>query len=341
MESKRNNRASTRNVRLSAIHSFFRYVGTQHPEHLAQTQRLLGIPFKRTETREIQHLEFAELQAVLDGIDRSAPGGRRDFTLLSLLFNTGARVSEMVGLQAADLRLAEPPSIRLRGKGSKERICPLWPETARLLLQLLEEQGIPLDRPEAVFRNRRGERLTRFGVGIILRKHVEKAKLRVPSLKHKRLHPHSLRHSTAVHLLRAGVDLSTISHWQALRLPHKIVMAHGSRIFCFVGPREHYDFHHVAETGVASPHTLKPRNTVTLAIEVSAQFCDNDHGFTEGGLVAVSFFLASSTSTSHSMGLKSTSHGSSGTSRPNRANNMIRQAITASMAMARSNTSAL
>ena len=213
LESQRNNRASTRNVRLSAIHSFFRYVGAQHPEHLAQTQRLLGIPFKRTETREIEHLEFAELQAVLDGIDRSAWAGRRDFTLLSLMFNIGSRVSEIVGLQAADLRLGEPPSIRLRGKGSRERICPLWPETARLLLELLEEQGMPLDRPAAVFRNRRGERLTRFGVRIILRKHVEKAKLRVPGLKHKRLHPHSLRHSTAVHLLRAGVDLSTISHW--------------------------------------------------------------------------------------------------------------------------------
>ena len=194
-------------MRLSAIHSFFRYVGAQHPEHLAQTQRLLGIPFKRTETREIEHLEFAELQAVLNGIDRSAWAGRRDFTLLSLMFNIGSRVSEIVGLQAADLRLGEPPSIRLRGKGSRERICPLWPETARLLLELLEEQGMPLDRPEAVFRNRRGERLTRFGVRIILRKHVEKAKLRVPGLKHKRLHPHSLRHSTAVHLLRAGVDL--------------------------------------------------------------------------------------------------------------------------------------
>ena len=213
LESKRNNRASTRNVRLSAIHSFFRYVGTQHPEHLAQTQRLLGIPFKRTETREIQHLEFAELQAVLDGIDRSTRPGRRDFALLSLMFNIGARVSEIVGLQAADLRLAEPPSIRLHGKGGRERICPLWPETARLLLELLEEQGMALDQPAAVFRNRRGERLTRFGVGIILRKHVERAKLRVPGLKHKRLHPHSLRHSTAVHLLRAGVDLSTISHW--------------------------------------------------------------------------------------------------------------------------------
>src|ERR1035441_7876988 len=119
-----------------------------------------------------------------------------------------------------------------------------------------------------------------------------------------------------------------------LRLPLKIVMAHGSRI-----PREHYDFHHVAKTGVASPQTLKTRNSVTLAIEVSAQFGDDDHSFAKGAFVRV-FFLASSPSTSHSMGLNSTSHGSSGTSRPKRASNMIRQAITASMAMARSNTSA-
>ncbi len=213
LESQRKNRASTRNVRLSAIHSFFRYVGTHCPEHLAQTQHILGIPFKRTETREIQHLELVELQAVLNGIDRSTRQGRRDFTLLSLLFNTGARVSEIVGLQATDLRLAEPPSIRLRGKGRKERVCPLWPETARLVLQLLEEEGVALDRPEAVFRNRCGARLTRFGVRVILRKHIQNVLPQIPSLKHKRLHPHSLRHSTAVHLLRSGVDLSTIAHW--------------------------------------------------------------------------------------------------------------------------------
>jgi integrase/recombinase XerD len=213
LESDRKNRASTRNVRLSAIHSFFRYVGTQYPEHLAQTQHLLGIPFKRIETREIQHLNFAELQAVLGGINRSTRQGQRDFTLLSLLFNTGARVSEIVGLQATDIQLTEPPSVRLHGKGRKERICPLWPETAQLVLKLLEEQGVPLDRPEAIFRNRCGARLTRFGVRIILRKHVENAARRVPSLKHKRLHPHSIRHSTAVHLLRSGVDLSTIAHW--------------------------------------------------------------------------------------------------------------------------------
>lgn len=213
LESARKCRASTRNVRLSAIHSFFRYLGSEYPEHLAQTQRVLGIPFKRTETREIQHLEVAELQAVVNGIDRSTFQGRRDFALLTLLFNTGARVSEIVGLQAADLRLMEPPSVRLRGKGRKERVCPLWPETARLLLELLEEQGVPLDRPEAVFRNRCGARLTRFGIRLILRKHIENAIPRAPSLKHKRLHPHSLRHSAAIHLLRAGVDLSTIAHW--------------------------------------------------------------------------------------------------------------------------------
>jgi site-specific recombinase XerD len=213
LESERKSRASTRNVRLSAIHSFFRYLGSEYPEHLAQARQVLGIPFKRTAMREIQHLEADELHVVLNGIDRSTFQGRRDFALLSLLFNTGARVSEIVGLQATDLRLTEPPSVRLCGKGKKERVCPLWPETARLLLDLLEEQGVPLDRPESVFRNRCGARLTRFGVRAIFRKHVENAIPRAPSLKHKRLHPHSLRHSAAIHLLRAGVDLSTIAHW--------------------------------------------------------------------------------------------------------------------------------
>lgn len=213
LEQGRSNRASTRNVRLSALHSFFRYVGTHHPEHLAQTQRLLGLPFKRLPMREIHYLEFTELQTMLNGLDRSTPVGRRDFALLSLMFNTGARVSEIVGVQAADLRLESPPSVHLRGKGRKERVCPLWPQTARLLRELLAEQGVALDRPEAVFRNQRGTILSRFGIRHILRLHVKNAMARVPSLKHKRLHPHSLRHGTAVHLLRAGVDLSSIAHW--------------------------------------------------------------------------------------------------------------------------------
>jgi site-specific recombinase XerD len=213
LEADRKNKACTRNVRLSAIHSFFRYVGGQHPEHLDQAQRVLSVPFKRAEMREIEHLEFAEIQAVLKMIDRATPDGRRDFVLLTLLFNTGARVSEIVGLKAVDLQLTLPASVLLRGKGRKERACPLWPETARLLREHLEETGIDPARPEAVFRNHWGTSLTRFGVRIIMRKYVQQASSQMPALKKKRLHPHCIRHSTALHLLRAGVDLSTIAQW--------------------------------------------------------------------------------------------------------------------------------
>lgn len=213
LETRRKNQPATRNVRLSAIHSFFRYLAGQHPEHLEQAQQVLALPFKRTVSREVQHLDSEEIQGVLRAIDRSTGPGQRDFALLSLLFNTGARVSEIVGLKASDLRLTPPPSVRLRGKGGKERICPLWPETALLLREYLEELGVHPDLPETLFRNRRGTMLTRFGIRLILAKHVKQAAKTLPALKHKRLHPHSLRHSTAVHLLRSGVDLSTIAHW--------------------------------------------------------------------------------------------------------------------------------
>jgi site-specific recombinase XerD len=212
LETGRHNSARTRNVRLSAIHSFFRYVGAQHPQHLAQAQRLISIPFKRTASREIQHLECDEIRAVLQGVDQTKPEGQRDFVLLNFLFNTGARVSEVVGLQACDLRLAPPASVLLRGKGRKERVCPLWAETARVLQRYLETQAIGPQEPCSVFRNHRGYPLTRFGVRWILQKHVRHAANHIPSLKTKRLHPHSWRHSTAVHLLRSGVDLSTIAH---------------------------------------------------------------------------------------------------------------------------------
>lgn len=213
LETRRKNQPATRNVRLSAIHSFFRYLAGQHPEHLEQAQQVLGIPFKRTRSREVQHLDSDEIQSVLHAINRSTLPGRRDFALLSLLFNTGARVSEIVGLRVSDLRLTSPPSVLLQGKGRKERVCPLWPETASLLREYLEELGVHPDRPEILFRNHRGALLTRFGIRLILAKHIKRAAKELPSLKNKRLYPHSIRHSTAVHLLRAGVDLSTIAHW--------------------------------------------------------------------------------------------------------------------------------
>jgi site-specific recombinase XerD len=213
LETGRRNRISTRNVRLSAVHSFFRYLGGRYPQHREQTQRILSIPFKRAGSREIQYLEFDEIQAVLQAVNTETGNGGRDLAWLSLMFNTGARVSEIVGLQTADLRLSAPRSVLLRGKGQKERTCPIWPETAGLLQKLIEQHAQPPNPAAPVFFNNRGTRLTRFGVGRILHKYVEKAVLRHPSLKHKRLHPHSIRHSTATHLLRSGVDLSTIAHW--------------------------------------------------------------------------------------------------------------------------------
>ncbi len=213
LETDRRNKVCTRNVRLTAIHSFFRFVAGQYPQHLDLAQRVLSIPFKRTAIREIDYLDLAEMRAVLDAIDRSTKDGRRDFALLSLMFNTGARVSEVVGLQARDLRFAAPPNVVLHGKGQKTRTCPLWSETARLVREHLEELGVHLDQPETIFRNHWGRVLTRFGIRFILQKYVRQAAQKVPSLKRKRLHPHCIRHSTAHYLLRSGVDLSTIAHW--------------------------------------------------------------------------------------------------------------------------------
>ena len=213
LERNRHNCMGTRNTRLAAFHSFFRYLAQSYPEHLNQSQRILNIPFKRTTTRIIEYLEFEEILAVLNTIDRSKSDGRRDYALLSLMFNTGARVQEIVTLKANDLQLSKPFSVHIFGKGRKERICPIWPETAQVLSEYVEEREIDLRKPETLFKNHLRGSLTRFGVRYILRKCIRKATNAQPSLGKKRLHPHSVRHSTAVHLLKSGVDLSTIAHW--------------------------------------------------------------------------------------------------------------------------------
>ena len=213
LESKRHNTATTRNVRLSAIHAFFRYVATQHPDRLEQCQRVLIIPFKRARQRTIEYLEYEEIQHVLSAVDQSTRDGRRDYALMATLFNTGARVQEVLDLRACDVQLTKPFQIRLFGKGRKERFCPLWPQTARLLRCFFKERLLDPHSEHNVFLNHRGEPLTRFGVRYLLRKYQDLAKVHVAGLRGKRLHPHSLRHSTAVALLKAGVDLSTISQW--------------------------------------------------------------------------------------------------------------------------------
>ena len=213
LEAERGNGAPTRNVRLSAIHSFFEYVSREYPEHLEQAQRVLSVPFKRTTNRAIDYLEAEELRGILEGIDRSRPAGRRDYMLLALMFNTGARVQEVVSLKATDFRLVTPPTVKFLGKGRRERLCPLWPETARLLEQHFHDCGLDPQQPEFVFRNQQGKPLTRFGARLILQRHIQRATDVQPTLKHKRIHPHSIRHSTAIYLLKSGVDLSTIAHY--------------------------------------------------------------------------------------------------------------------------------
>lgn len=161
----------------------------------------------------IEYLECDEIDAVLSRISRAGRDGRRDYALLATMFNTGARVQEIVDLRARDLQLIRPFQIRLFGKGRKERFCPLWPQTAQVLRDHCEEYHLDCGSDARVFLNHREQPLTRFGVRYIMAKHLNRARADVSTLKRKRLHPHSMRHSTAVALLTSGVDLTTISQW--------------------------------------------------------------------------------------------------------------------------------
>jgi integrase/recombinase XerD len=213
LETNRRNSAVTRNARLAAIHAFARYVATNYPEYIQLSQQILALPFKRAPQRIVQYLEAEEIRALLDAPNHSSPDGRRDRALLLTFFNTGARVQEILDMRPCDLQLIRPLQVRLHGKGRKERVCPIWPETGEALKALLDEQGIEPTATRPIFRNHRGEPLTRFGVRYLLRKHARSARHLAPTLATRRIHPHALRHASAVHLLRAGVDLVTISHW--------------------------------------------------------------------------------------------------------------------------------
>ena len=216
LEAERGNSISTRNARLAAMHTFARFLVTDHPEQLAALQQIIGIPFKRgAQVGPIEYLEKNEIEALLMSIDRKTLSGRRDYAMFSLMFNSGARVQEIVNLRVRDLRLEAPCQVRFTGKGNKVRICPIWPRTAALLKELIQKQPGPGQDPadRFVFLNSRGAPMTRFGVRYLLRQHVAVAGNTAPTLDGKRLHPHSLRHTTAVHLLKAGVDFATISQW--------------------------------------------------------------------------------------------------------------------------------
>jgi site-specific recombinase XerD len=212
LEQERKNGVSTRNIRLSAIHAFFHFVAARNPEHLELAQRVLGIPFKRAQQRAIDYLEYEEIDVILKAINRTTLLGMRDYALLATMFNTGGRVQEIADLRACDLQLTKPFQVRLYGKGRKERYCPLWSQTAAVLRTFCDRINVDLRSESRIFLNHRGYPITRFGIRHILARCLNLACETAPNLRKKRLHPHSIRHSTAVALLKSGVDLSTISH---------------------------------------------------------------------------------------------------------------------------------
>ncbi|MCC6170438.1 MAG: tyrosine-type recombinase/integrase [Gammaproteobacteria bacterium] len=215
LEAERHNGVATRNTRLGAIHVFARFLAADRPEQLGTLQRVIGLPFKRGRLEApIEYFDRTELDALLKCIDRRTALGRRDYALFAFMFNTGARVQEALDLCVEDIRFEAPPQVRLLGKGSKARICPLWPATVRLLRDLIAEHRAPREGETLrVFTNARGRPLTRYGVRYLLRQYVKQASRVAPTLKGKRLHPHSIRHSTAIALLKSGVDFATISQW--------------------------------------------------------------------------------------------------------------------------------
>ncbi len=213
LETKRKNSVATRNARLAGIHAFARFLATQDPEQVEEAQRLLAVPVKRGPTREIDYLEGDEIGAMLSAVSPQRKDHIRDRALLLTLFNTGARVQELLDIRARDLQLDPPRFVHLVGKGRKERLCPLWPETAEAIQALLNSTPSPAAEGCPVFRNDRGQPMTRFGVRYLLRRYAARAQTAASTLGAKRIHPHTYRHSAAVHLLRSGVDIVTISHW--------------------------------------------------------------------------------------------------------------------------------
>ena len=210
LETERANSVATRNVRLAALHVFFRHVGAHDPLSFDTCHRIVAIPAKRAPTRAVDYLEREEIQALLGQVNRHTPGGRRDYAMLSFAYQTGARVQEVVGVRACDLQLDLPAQVRLWGKGRKERVLPLWAQTAALLGALLEERQVDPRSSHPVFVNMRGRPLTRWGFRYVLRKYVRTATRDGSSMVHKRVHPHTLRHTAAVHMLQAGADPNAI-----------------------------------------------------------------------------------------------------------------------------------
>ncbi len=199
---------STRNQRLACIHALASFVGGHSPEHIDWCTQVRCVPFKKTTRASVPYLDKPEIDALLACPDRNTAQGRRDYALLLFLYNSGARADEAAHLTIGNVDF-HSHSVRLVGKGRKQRLCPLWPGTVTELSALVAQR--PLH--EYVFINRCGRPITRFGIYALVERNAEKIKAEMPSLAAKRVSPHSIRHATATHLLRAGVDINTVRAW--------------------------------------------------------------------------------------------------------------------------------
>lgn len=211
LEKVRHNSIRSRNARFAAIRSFMQYVAIKEPAALALTNSVLAIPMKRFERPLVGFLSHQQVQAILQAPSTLNWSGRRDRVMLSTLYNTGARVSELIGMRIADVSFEIGPVILIHGKGRKERQVPLWPSTARLLKHWLQQNPRAPQKP--LFTNRSGGSLTRIGITERLQLAARKAAQQYPELAKRRISPHLLRHSLAMHMLQSGVDITVIALW--------------------------------------------------------------------------------------------------------------------------------
>jgi integrase/recombinase XerD len=213
LENTRDCTARTRNARLAAIRAFFGFIAREEPALLLHCQMIRTIPLKRTQHKTVDYLEENEMQSLLNAVDLNSRTGVRDEALILLLYNTGARVSEIVGLKAADLRLDGSAQVKLLGKGNKYRSCPLWPETVEAIEAYLKQHTPKDPAATQLFLNANASPITRFGVRHIIGKYTATATSQCPSIAAKTVTPHTIRHTTAMHLLRSGNDVNMVSYW--------------------------------------------------------------------------------------------------------------------------------
>jgi site-specific recombinase XerD len=213
LEQERNNAPKTRNQRLSAIKTFFRFAANQEPALIAVCERVCNISKKKTAHKLIQSLENNEVKAILNQPAANTLKGLRDRALLTLLYNTGARVQEVVDLDISDLNMENPKQVILTGKGNKQRITPLYTETVDAIKTYLDFRKKEGEHNDALFLNTQGQRIGRFGIGYLVKEYVAKAAKNCPSLANKNISTHTFRHTIALHLIQSGVDITVVKEW--------------------------------------------------------------------------------------------------------------------------------